>query len=125
MSKNSRTDKEYSRVQKLTYENSKLKKQVSTLRKQLSRIDLDRYESVRKIVEDHFSEEDQDFSEQLLDNIKKDWKCRHCEEGTLEIIQYNKIDTTWYYRKCDQCPHRTRGKIYNKDTVKGIIKNTE
>lgn len=123
MGKSKRSDKEFSREQKLIQENQKLKRQIGTLRKQLARLDLDRYSQVREIIEDHYQEDRAEEGQNIMERLKKEWACHEggCT-GYLEIILYNKINSTWYYRKCSNCPHRTKSQKYD-DSVKGIKKN--
>lgn len=104
-----RSDNEFSKIQKITNENKKLKTQLSRLRKQFDRTDagwcpgcLDKYE--------------QDAGEPMpakIDNMgreKKDRTCFKCREGVLVMTKYQKLDTFWYFRRCTHCDHRTRGK---------------
>jgi hypothetical protein len=118
-----RGQKEFSREQKLIHENQRLKKQIGVLRKQLARIDLDRYSQVREIIEEHYQEDRAEEGQNIMERLKKEWACHEggCT-GYLEIILYNKINATWYYRKCSSCPHRTKSQKYD-DSVKGIKKS--
>lgn len=123
MGKTRRGDKERSREQELKYENQKLRREVSSLRKQLARLDLDRHVYVREIVEEHLAmEEVEESTEAMLKSLKNTWKCNNCHEGHLEIQLYNKMSETWYYRSCsNDCGHRTKSKIYDPNSVKGIL----
>lgn len=125
MGKSKRSDKEFSKEQKLSKENKQLKKELLHLRKQISRLDSDRFETLRQIVVDQ--EETQRFQENMgesnynLEVLKREWACRDCEAGVLEIVLYSKISQTYYYRACNSCNNRTKGKRYGEQ-VKGIIK---
>jgi hypothetical protein len=120
-----RGDKERSREQELKYENQKLRREVSSLRKQLARIDLDRYSHVRDMVEEHLAQEEEVTStEDMLKSMKNEWKCHECNQGHLEIFLYTKIGETWYFRQCNACPNRTKSQIYTP-SVKGIIKQPD
>lgn len=125
MGKTKRSDKEFSREQKLIHENRVLKKHVAHLRKQLARLDLDRYSNLKESIEQHYQEDREQEGRDILDHLKQEWRCKEpgCE-GYLEIILYNKINATWYYRKCNCCPHRTKSQKYHPDQVKGIIKKS-
>lgn len=126
MGKARRGDKERSREQELKYENQKLRREVSSLRKQLARIDLDRYSHVREMVEEHLAQEDQEISTQdMLKSMKNEWQCHECGVGHLEITLYTRLDGTFYWRKCSNCPHRTKSQKYDPNTVKGIMKPEE
>lgn len=122
MGKTRRGDKERSREQELKYENQKLRRTVSSLRKQLARIDLDRYSHVRDMVEEHLADQEEVVTtEDMLKSMKNEWQCRECNGGHLEITLYGKMGQTWYFRKCNNCPHRTKSQIYTP-SVRGIIK---
>lgn len=124
MSKNRQFNrKEEDQLQKLKRENKNLRDSISKLRKQLARIDLDRYSQVRDIVEEHLAEETQEISAQdMLKSMKNQWQCHDCGVGHLEIHLYTRADGTFYYRLCNNCPNRTKSQKYDPDKVKGIIK---
>lgn len=110
-----RADKELSKIQKLAHENKKLKTEISRLRKTMYRMDsgwcpgcLERYEGEEEGAET--------LPEPCLTKpVKNDRSCFKCETGNLRIIKYYKMSETWYYRQCDSCPHRTRGKKFTPD----------
>jgi hypothetical protein len=116
--------KEYTREQKLAYENKRLKREVSSLRKQLARIDLDRFGHVKELIEKSYQMEEELEGRQILEKLKESWKCRDCNVGYLEIILYNRPDSTFYYRQCTNCPHRTKSQRWSPQ-VPGIIKDTK
>ena len=124
MGKNTRGDKEYSRLQTALNENRKLKRENASLRKALSKLDLDRHSYVRDIVEEHYAREDKEVTMNAIEESKSFWKCRECHEGHLEIIEYPKMGIAWYYRKCKNCKHRTKSQLMTKD-VKGPRKPPE
>lgn len=125
MGKTKRGDKEFTREQKLVQENRVLKRQVASLRKQLARVDLDRYGQLKQTIEQHYQEDKTQEGLDILEKVKKEWACQEVNcDGYLEIILYNKIDSTWYYRKCTSCPHRTKSQKYSPE-VKGIIKDSK
>lgn len=121
MGKSKRGSKELTREQRLLNENKNLKKQLSQIRKQMARIDLDRYDFVKEMLEEHGPESQPEFGSEFLENLKKKWLCNDCRQGHLEIITFNKIDSTFYYRKCTNCPNRTKSQKYSPQ-VSGIIK---
>ena len=126
MGKSQRNGREITREQRLIHENQRLKRQLSHLRKQIARIDLDRYSSLRDIVDQHYQEDRAQEGQDLLEKLKQEWKCRepNCE-GYLEIILYTKVDSTWYYRACTCCKNRTKAQKYVPSEVKGIVKKIE
>lgn len=121
MGKSRRGAKELGREQKLIHENKRLKRELAQLRKQMARIDLDRFETLREMIEENQTEEHSEFGADFLENLKKTWLCNDCRQGHLEIILYNKREDTWYYRACTHCENRTKSQKYSPE-VKGIIK---
>lgn len=122
MGKSRRGTKEFTREQRLVNENKRLKRELANARKQLARIDLDRYDTIREMVEEHRDTKEQpEFGAEFLENLKKTWLCNDCRQGYLEIIVYSKLGNPWYYRQCNHCPNRTKAQKHSPD-VKGIIK---
>jgi HPt (histidine-containing phosphotransfer) domain-containing protein len=119
--KRNHSDKELSQLQLIKKENEKLKRQILQLRKQLARTDLDKYSNLKDTIEKHCQEDKAQEGQELLERLKQEWKCRDCENGYLEIILYNKLNNTWYFRKCNECSNRTAAQKYTSD-VKGIVK---
>jgi hypothetical protein len=125
--KTKRSDKEFTREQRLIKENRQLKRELSHLRKQISRLDLEGLETAKQMC---FDQEEKDrLNENVgevgssLETLKKTWSCESCNIGWLEITLYSKLGVTNYYRKCNNCDNRTKGKRYDGDSVKGILKN--
>ncbi len=127
MGKSKRSDKEYTREQRLVQENRVLKRQVAALRKELARIDLNRYKDLKETIEKHYQEDRAQEGQNLLEKIKNEWKCH--EEGCLgflEIFTYNKVDATYYYRICSEaprCKNRTKSQKWTP-AVKGVMRKT-
>lgn len=111
--------KEEDSLQKLKRENDRLKKQVSSLRKQIARIDINRFENLQEILHKH----DQIEAEEVLENDKKQlekkWKCYECVDGVLRLKVFERQDGIVYFRKCDKCNNRTKLQKWNKD-VEGV-----
>lgn len=133
MGKNYRGNKELSKDQELKHanrvlkqDNDRLKRQVSSLRKQLAKVDLDRYSHIRDMVEEHLHNDESESvnNKTIVDEIKASWTCHKCSDGHLEVILYTKMGEPWYYRQCDCCPHRTKAKAWN-DKVTGIFKDKD
>ena len=125
MAKNTRGVKEFTREQKLSKENKMLKRELAHLRKQISRLDVDRFETMKEMCNDY--QESERLQENLgnptsnLEALQKEWLCRDCQTGILEICLYSKLGQTHYFRRCNNCPKRTKGQRYTAE-VKGIIK---
>jgi regulator of replication initiation timing len=122
--KNRRGSKEYSKEQELVYENRKLRREIGHLRKQLARVDLDRYTHVKDIIEKSYRMEEELEGQKILQRLRAEWKCHECERGFLQIVTYNRPDATFYYRLCNVCAHRTKSQRYNPG-VPGILKEDE
>jgi len=122
--KTKRSDKEFTEKQRLVQENRVLKRQVAALRKELARIDLNRYGDLKETIEKHYQDDRHQEGQDILERLKQEWKCNQPEcLGYLEIFVYNKLETPWYFRKCSNlnCGHRTKSQIYTSN-VKGILK---
>lgn len=130
MGKSKRSDKEFTREQKLAQENKQLKQELGHLRKQISRLDASRIETIKEMCVDY--EESKRFNENVgemgssLERLKKEWACKKCPDGFLEINLYPKLGVTWYYRSCSSCGknNRTLGQRYDEKSVKGIMAKT-
>jgi hypothetical protein len=121
----SRTDRNgQTREQQLIKENQALKRQIQILRKKVARNDLNRYENVKEAVEDHERNSGLPTTQDLLDSLKREWACKNegCG-GYLEVTLFNKINTVYYYRKCNSCTNRTTSQKYDPNSVKGILRN--
>lgn len=121
MGRSNRGDKEYSRLQQALYENGKLKREISSLRKQLARLDLDRHSYVKDLVEKSYELEEELEGKKVLKKLEKQWTCHECARGILEIHIYTKPEGPWYYRRCSNCAHRTKSQPYVQ-AVSGILK---
>ncbi len=126
MGKTKRSEREFTREQRLIHENRVLKRQVSSLRKELARVDLDRYPNLKETIEQHYQEERTQEGLDILEKVKNEWKCHELEcEGFLEIFTYNKAGSTWYYRVCSYaptCKNRTKAQKYDSNLVKGVMR---
>lgn len=126
MAKNTRGAKEYTKEQRLSKENKQLKKELSYLRKQIARLDGDRFEALKQMAaEDEESDQFQNFvkdANSVTEDLKKAWACKDCFTGVLEISLFNKLNQTFYFRKCNNCSKRTKSQRYDSESVKGIIR---
>ena len=115
--KESRSD--FSSEQRLKKENEKLKRQISQLKKIISRIDIDQYKNLKEVIGKHESEDIRD--QEIKDQQKQQdaWKCYDCIDGILRLRFFENRLGMKYYRQCDNCSKRTKAKNYHKD-VKGI-----
>lgn len=124
-----RTDRNgYTREQKLLNENKRLKQELSQLRKRLAKIDLDRYDTIKDMIQEHYTAEKEEQGKEILENMKQMWKCHKCEVGYLQIYTYTRSNNLWYYRICSEAPdclNRTLPQIYDPKQVKGIIRENK
>ena len=121
--KNHNKDSDWSDSKKLKEENKKLRRTVQSLRKQLSRIDVDRYQHLQELVEAQIKEDKQFHAEPKRESkreeSKEKWRCFECEEDYLRILVFNRADGVHYFRRCPSCGNKTRMKRYH-DGVQGI-----
>jgi hypothetical protein len=118
-----RSDKEFTKEQRLSKENKQLKRELTALRKQVARMDLDQYSTVRDVIDDHDMENKAELTEDFLESLKQQWKCHECPSGFLEIVIFSKLGNPWYFRSCNSCSKRTKSQRYDSTQVKGIVKN--
>ncbi len=127
MGKTKRSDREFTREQKLIHENRILKRHVASLRKELARVDLDRFDNLKQTIDQHYQEDRKQDGLDILEKVKKEWACKESGcNGFLEIFLYNKINSTYYYRICSEaprCKNRTVAQKYSPE-VKGIMRKT-
>lgn len=125
MGKSKRGGREFTREQRLVEQNRQLKQELTHLRKQISRLDSSRIDIVKEMCTDY--EESRRFDGNMnrmspnLESLKKEWSCKNCSEGFLEIHLYSKLEKVFYYRKCNNCRNRTLGQRYDEKSVKGIM----
>jgi hypothetical protein len=106
--------KEQDELQKTKRENDKLKKQVSSLRKQLARIDIGRYENLQDLMEKFDKQEIEDSLKRNEEEQEKRWKCFKCDGGVLQLKVFERHDGIVYLRKCDSCDNKTKLKKWDK-----------
>jgi hypothetical protein len=124
LGKSKRSDGEITREQRLIKENQALKRENGRLRKLLARVDLDKFSNVKETIEKNYREDEEQEGQNILDKLKEEWRCQIAGcEGYLEILLYNKLSNTWYYRQCTCCTNRTKSQKYDPKSVKGIVKN--
>lgn len=119
MGKTRRGEKDYDQLDKLKNENRKLKRQISSLRKQIARIDLDRYHNIRELLEKYDAEEQEEELQRQEEAAKEEWRCHDCDRDYLRLVVFNRRDGTFYFRKCFTCGKRTKTQKYH-DKVKGL-----
>lgn len=121
MGKSTRGHKEYSNEQRLKIENRELRRKVSSLQKQLARVDLSRYNHVKEILEDQVDSHDSEAAGQVLKDLRSHWACHECQDGVLEVVTFSRAGQVCYLRECDTCSNRTQPQPYHEN-VKGIFR---
>lgn len=110
--------KELSEIQRLKAENLSLKRQLSRIRKQLSRDQNDGFDDINGALQiqilEHEAIEEIDKQKKLIEH----WRCFKCNEDYLRLIIMQRPDGGFYFRKCPQCGNRTRLKPFS-DSVEG------
>lgn len=119
MSNKKYSDKEYSDLQKLKQENKNLKKKLSTLRKQLARIDIDQHDNIKDLIDKYAEEEIIQRKEDEIKRLEEKWKCHQCQTGHLKLIILERRDNVFYFRKCDNCSKRTPTKKW-EEGIEGL-----
>jgi hypothetical protein len=107
-----RTDKEITATQRLAHEKRELQKEVGRLKKQLARFDAGWCPSCFERANGGSAPEIEQEQPKPKNRI-----CFKCHEGNLKLFKYHKGEEVWYFRSCETCGHRTKGKIYT-DEVK-------
>lgn len=113
------SDRENTLIDKYKKENARLKEQISKLRKQISRLDLDRYQNIKDLVDQFESAKAEDEKLEHAEQIKKLWECHNCHEDYLRMVTIERRDGVFYFRKCGHCNNRTETKKLTKDTKPG------
>lgn len=104
-------------IHKLTRDNEKLKKTIQSLRKNLSRLDVDRYQQFKELLDSQDAAESDSDKLYELDRLKKKWMCKVCGKDYLKLILIHRPDSTYYLRKCQSCDNKTRLKKYTDDVT--------
>lgn len=106
------SDREFDDLDRLKYENKKLKRQISALRKQISRLDIDRYNNIKELLDKQENEDAQEYVQKEKDKAEQQWRCWQCGHGILRTHRMHRRDGSFYYRKCDneKCDNRTKTK---------------
>lgn len=126
--RSSKGSKEYNDSQRLRHELDKAKETISRLRKQLQKVDVNRYQDIQDLIERRNEESDQvTQNDREQESLKSKWACHACNDGHLVIRELHRLDGVFYYRKCSNsktCQNRTKPKRWHKD-VEGIKANED
>jgi hypothetical protein len=109
-SRNTRSDKEFSKEQKLAHENRELRKALAKLRKKLDRMDHEAHEEIQEVLEEAQAAERQ--AEQENEKKPISIRCDDCGKGNLAIFQYQKITEPMCYWQCGLCGYRTKSQVF-------------
>lgn len=111
--------KEQDILQKLQRENEKLRRTIQSLRKQMSRIDIDEYQNLREIIESQETFDSETERKNELKKLKERWLCRVCSTDYLRLVMVPRLDGVFYFRRCANCGNKTKLKKYTEE-VEGI-----
>jgi len=107
---------EQDELQALKRHNEALKREVAKLRKQISRFDLDRFQSFKEALDRLDEIEMEQTARRKEKEISKDkWRCWTCGEGHLRLKIWDRLDGPHYQRVCDRCGKRTSMKKYTPE----------
>lgn len=110
------SDSELDLLSKLKRENQKLKGEVSKLRKQIDRLDLDRFQSFKEALDKLDEIEMEQAAKRRDKQLSKDrWRCWDCGQGQLRLKIWDRRDGQRYQRVCDLCGKRTSIKKYTPE----------
>jgi hypothetical protein len=121
MGKPRSSTKEWTKLQKLVNENKRLKREIAMYRKKVSRMEDNQFENTEAEINDFESSFPIPSAQDQLEGLKREWACKKCSEGVLEIVIFNKVNDRYYLRACNSCQHRTRSQKYHS-AVKGIVR---
>ncbi len=110
-------DSELDEIQIVRRENRKLKQQISQLRKQISRIDVDRFQNLKELLDAQDRQDAEEAAARRQAELDRAWECWDCRQGTLKLSIIERRDGVWYNRYCQECGKRTKLQRYN-DKVK-------
>lgn len=111
-----RNDNEYTKSDKAKHENKKLKQELTRLRKIISRLESGWCPGCMENLKEAELQKP-DKAQALDSSVKKDRTCYKCLEGVLTIVKYSKLGEVWYFRRCNLCQHKTRGKRWTFDVA--------
>jgi len=121
------SNKELYEIQTLRLENRKLKKSITSLRKQLKRVDIDRFQNLKDLVIKQNKENFDSSKVRTGKKLRDKWTCRECNEGYLRIIILPMRNIEKYLRKCSnpKCNHKTKTKVFDPSKVEGIFEKED
>ena len=123
-------EKELDELQKAKKTIEKLKRENSSLRKQIQRaVNTERMVDLHDLVLKQRQEQlERERAESKKAKEKEKRKCFSCKEGHMRLTLWPRKDGVFYNRICSrspQCGNRTKFKKYNPDKVEGILEETE
>ena len=111
--------KDQSTLQKANREIKMLKRQLSRLKKVISRIDMDDYNNIQEAREAQLRERKELKKENKKVDESERWSCFSCKEDYLRLVIYQKVNEPYYFRRCPYCGNRTKSQKFD-DSVEGI-----
>jgi len=118
-------EKELNELQRARETIKKLKRQISSLRSQLSRAtSSERLADLQDLVARQIEEDKEQIKiNKKYNKAKSRWECYTCGGGIMEIRLMNLPHGVYYSRKCSnlECDNKTAMKKYNPATVDGVV----
>lgn len=96
-----------------------LKRQLSRLKKLISRMDVEEYNSIQEAKEAQSRERKELQKDVIKIEQNAKWQCFECDADSLRLVIYRKVNEPYYFRRCPSCGNRTKGKKFN-NSVEGI-----
>jgi len=110
------SDRETDQLQYYKHLVKKLKREIAGLRKQIDRLDLDRFASFKEAL-DRIDEIEMEQTARRKDKEiqKEKWRCWDCNTGTMRLKVWDRLDGPHYQRVCDHCNKRTTMKKWTPE----------
>ena len=109
-------DGEQDQLQFLKEQNRRLKREIAKLRKQIQRLDLDRFASFKEALDRIDEIEMEQTARRKEKEISKEkWRCWDCNQGTMRLKVWDRLDGPHYQRVCDHCGKRTTMKKWTPE----------
>lgn len=124
-SRTRRNGSEFDALDRLKYENTKLKRENSRLRKLLDRIDREKFNNVMEVVQKQRKEDLAMDKKDKRDKLQEKWRCHSCGKGVLKPYIFDIRGKLRYYRSCTMCDFRTRMKDYTEEVDLTLLDEKE
>jgi DNA-directed RNA polymerase subunit M/transcription elongation factor TFIIS len=115
--KNHNKDKDLDELIKVKKENQMLRRQMSKLQKQVSRLSLDEHQHIKELL-DSQDKENKELAKHIdKEQLLRRWLCHKCKEDYIKLIILQRVDGMYYFRRCPSCGNKTKLKKYTDSVV--------